>query len=71
MIETDKVKLFWDFPIQADNQLDHNRPGIVVVNKSRMSCLLIDIACPFDTRIVKKEEKIDVCQDLRPELKRL
>ena len=34
--------------------------------------MLVDIACPFDTRIVKKEkEMIDVYQDLRRELKRL
>ena len=72
VIETDEFKLLLDFPIQTDNKLDHNRPDIVVVNKSRRSCLLIDIACPFDTRIVKKEkEKIDVYQDLRRELKRL
>ena len=56
-----KSNLLWDFPIQTDNQLNHNRPGIVIVNKARRSCLLIDIACPFDTRIEKKEkEKIDV-----------
>ena len=72
MIETDEVKLLWDFPIQTDNKLDHNRPDIVVENKSSRSCLLMDIACPFDARIVKKErEKIDVYQDLRRELKRL
>ena len=48
------------------------RSDIVVVNKSRRLCLLIDIVCPFNTRIVKKEnEKIDVYQDLRRELKRL
>ena len=58
-------------PIQTDNKPDHNRPDIVVVNKSRRSCLLVDIVCPFDTRIVKKEEQIDVYQDLRQELKRL
>ena len=70
--ETDEVKLLWDLPIQTDNKLDHNRPDIVVVNKSRRSCLLVDIVCPFDTRIVKKEkEKIDVYQDFRQELKRL
>ena len=61
VIETDEVKLLWDFPIQTDDKLDHNRPDIVVVNIFRRSCLLIDIACHFSTRIVKKEEqKIDV-----------
>ena len=70
VIETDEFKLLWDFPIQTDNKLDHNRPDIVVVNKSWWSCLLVDIACPFYTRIVKKEkEKIDGYQDWIRELK--
>ena len=56
-IETDEVKLLWDFAIQTDNKLDHNKPDIVAVNKARRSCILIDIACPFDTRIVKKEKE--------------
>ena len=34
--------------------------------------MLIDIACPFDTRIDKKEkEKIEAYQDLKREIKRI
>ena len=34
--------------------------------------MLIDISCPFDTRIERKEkEKIEVYQDLKREIKRL
>ena len=33
------------------------RPDIVVVNKIGRVCLLIDIAVPGDSRVVKKEEE--------------
>ena len=60
VIETDEVKLLWDFPIQTDNNLDHNRPDIVVVNKARRSYLLIGIACPFDTKRRRKRRLMSI-----------
>ena len=50
------VKVFWDFPIQTDKELDHNRPDITTIDKRNKVCWLIDVACPFDTRIDKKEK---------------
>ena len=47
----------WDFPIQADKTLEHNRPDITAVDKKSKKYLLIDPACPFDTHIEKKEEE--------------
>ena len=47
----------WDFPIQADKTLEHNRPDITVIDKKSKKCILIDPACPFDTLIEKKEEE--------------
>ena len=59
-MENDQVKLLWDFRIQTDNHLDHNRPDIVVLKKASKVCQIIDVACPFDTRIAEKErEKIN------------
>ena len=46
----------WDFPIQIDKILEHNRPDITVIDKKIKKCLLIDHVCPFDTRNEKKEE---------------
>ena len=34
MIENNQVKLLWDFKIQTDHHLDHNRPDIVVLEKA-------------------------------------
>ena len=72
VIETEHHKILWDFPIQTDHRLEHNKPDIVVVDKVERSCLVIDIACPFDTSIDQKEqEKIEKYQDLKREIKRL
>ena len=60
------MKLLWDFRIQTDHHLDHNRPDIVVMEKASRVCQIIDVACPFDTRIAENErEKIDHYQDFK------
>ena len=61
-METDQVKLLWDFRIRTDLHLDHNGPDIVVLETVGRVCSIIDVACAFDTRIEEKEwEKIDHC----------
>ena len=43
----------------------------MVLDKMERKCLIIDVACLFDTRVKDKEkEKIDNYQDLKRELKR-
>ena len=50
-------------------KLEHNKPDIVVVNKETNACLIIDVACPFDTRVIEKErEKITRYEDLKWEI---
>ena len=69
VLENDEVKVLWDFPIQTDEKLEHNRPDIAIVKKKKRTCMLIDVACPFDTRIERKEkEKIEVYTDLKYEI---
>ena len=46
-----------DFSIQTDITLEHNRQDITAIDKESKKRLLIDLACPFETRIEKKEEK--------------
>ena len=57
LLESEKCRILWDFPIQTDKILDHNRPDITVFDKKSKKCLLTDPACPFDSRIEKKEEE--------------
>ena len=65
-------KLLSDFKIQTDNKIEHNKPDIVVVDKTERYFLIIDVACPFDIRVKDKEkEEIENYQDLTRELKRI
>ena len=65
-MENDQVEVLWDFRIQTEHHLDHNRPDIVVLEKASRVCQIFDVACSFDTRIAEKErEKIDNYQDLK------
>ena len=69
VLENDEVKLLWDFSIQTDRRIEHNKPDIVVLDKRKKMCLVIDVACPFDTRIKKKEqEKMEYYNDLKYEI---
>ena len=65
-------KLLWDFIIQTDNNIEHNKPDIAVLDKIEWKCPIIDVACPFDTRVKDKEkENIENYQDLIWELKQI
>ena len=72
VIENEEVKVLWDMKIQTDAKIEHSKPDIVVFEKRSRKCLLVDVACPFDTRIAEKErEKIERYDDLRREVKRI
>ncbi|XP_069971818.1 uncharacterized protein [Penaeus vannamei] len=72
VLESNECKILWDLPIQTDKTLEHNRPDITVIEKKSKKCLLIDPACPFDTRIERKEEeKCNNYCDLKYEIARM
>ena len=61
--------MLWDFPIQTEHQIEHNRPDVVVLDKIERSCYVIDVACPFGTRVLEKEqEKMEKYQELKREI---
>ena len=72
VMENEEVTVMWDMKIQTDKEIEHCRPDIVIrCNKSR-KCYIVDVACPFDTRVQDKErEKVEKYQDLKRELKRI
>ena len=47
VLESENCKVLWNFPIETDKTLENNEPDINV----------FDPACPFDTRIEKKEKE--------------
>ena len=65
-------KILWDFSIQTDHVIEARKPDLVVVDKKRRTCKIIDFAVPGDSRIEEKEkEKIEKYQDLRRELQKI
>ena len=72
MCESTNNKLLWDFKIQTDNKIEHNKPDIVILDKIERKFLIIDVACPLDIGVKGKEkEKIENYQYLKRELKRI
>ena len=57
VMENDQVSWFWDFRIKKNHHLDHKRPDIVVLEKESRVCQIIDVVCPFDTRIADKKKR--------------
>ena len=56
VVENEEIKLLWDMRIQADKVLKHNKPNISPMDKIKRKVQIIDIACPFDTRVLEKEK---------------
>ena len=68
-LENNEVKLLWDVSIQRERRSERNKPDIVVLDKKQKVCLVIDVACSFDSRINKKEqEKVEYYTDLKYEI---
>ena len=72
VLENDSHKLLWDFKIQTDHLIPARRPDLIIINKKKRTCKIVDFAVPADHRIKQKEcEKKDKYLDLARELKKL
>ena len=70
--ENEKTKVLYDFTIHTDKKIKHRKPDIVIINKENQTTTIIDIACPMDHNVKKKEmEKINNYNELAFELERL
>ena len=71
VLENDSHKLLWDFSIQTDHLIPARRPDLIIINKRKRICKIVDFAVPADHRINPKEsEKKDKYLDLARELKK-
>ena len=60
----------WDFDIQKDLLISTRRPDLVIVDKKKRTCGIVDFAVPTDQRVkLKESEKKDQYLDLARELK--
>ena len=60
----------WDFDIHTDHLISARRPDLIIINKKKRTCKIVDFAVPADHRIKLKEcEKKDKYLDLAMKLK--
>ena len=72
VLENEDYKILWDFSIQTDYVIEARRPDLIVADKKKRSCKIIDFAVPEDSRIEeKKKDKIEKYQDLERELQKI
>ena len=66
VVESDKVKMIWDFMIQFDHYIECRKADVVVVENEEKKCTIIDIAIPGNNRVgVKEQEKIEKYDQLK------
>ena len=71
-LENDTHKILRDFDIQTDHLILGRRPDLIIINKKKRICKIVDFAVPADHRLKLKEcEKRDKYLDLARELKKL
>ena len=71
VLENDLHKLLWDFSIQTDHLIPVRRPELIIINKKKIICKIVDFAVPADHRInLKESEKKDKYLDLVREFKK-
>ena len=69
VLENDKHKLRWDFDVQTDHLISARRPDLIIINKNKRICKIVDFAVH---RVKLKEyEKRNKYLDLARELKKL
>jgi len=72
LLENADVKILWNFPVQTDRRVAHNKPDIIVINKRKREVNIIDVAVPLDCNIARKRnEKVTKYVDLSIEIKQL
>ena len=71
VLENETHKLLWNFEIQTDHLFSVRRPDLVIINKTKRTCRIVDYVVPANHRIkLKESEKRDKYLDLARELKK-
>ena len=72
VVENDSWKILWNFTTQTDHVIEARRADMVIIDKTKNECKIIDFAYPFDSRIEEREkDKVKGYNDLKRELKKI
>ena len=55
LVSTDDITMTWDTTIPTARKIGAHRPDICFRNKKTNTCLLIDISCPADGNVARKQ----------------
>jgi hypothetical protein len=67
-----KVTILWNQQVQTDRTIPNNKPDIIIRDKEKRTCMLIDVAVSGDRNVVKKKaEKILKYKDLTLEIQHM
>ena len=57
VFENNTYKLLWDFDIHTDHLISARRHDLIIINKKKRTCKIVDFVVPADHRIKLKECK--------------
>ena len=55
-MENNSWKILWHVTIQTDHVIKARRPDMVIIDKTKNECKIIDFACLFGGRIEEREK---------------
>ena len=66
------LTILWNQQVQTDRTIPNNKPDIIIRDKEKRTCMLIDVAISGDRNVFRKEaEKILKYKDLTLEIQRM
>ena len=72
VLKNETQKLLWDFEIQTDHLISARRQDLIIINKKKRTCKIVDFAVPAGHRVrLKENKKKDKYFYLTRELKKL
>ena len=69
--ENENAKILWNFSVQTDHAMQHNKPDIIATDKAKNTAYIIDVAIPNNNISRKRLDKIRAYTDLAVEVKTL
>ena len=70
--KNDTDKLLWDFEVQTYHRVSPRRPDLIISDKKKRTCKIVDFAVPADHRVkLKESEKKYKYLDLAREFKKM
>ena len=71
VLENETHKLLWNFKIETDHLISNRRPGLVIINRKKRTCQIVNLAILADNGVkIKESKKRDKYRDISRELKK-